>query len=950
MNKLIIKNIGYNFHEENLEYLKSLTPKERLRVLYVLPNYSYLEKAREELVDSIGAINSSNILTFDDLASKFYKNENKIINANEGTWIIKKIVEKLKEDKISDSLGTSKEILSYILFLKSNEIDVKTYEQACKNYPELNGISKIYKMYDEFLKANNLEDEIGEYLISRDNILNFENSKKIEIIINGFIEFRPHEIKLLKALTEAGNKIVVQYPFNTHKNNIKIQKMIKEFEDLGFFIEKEDSFKSGNFLLAFNILSSNVNRYPINTVEISASTKYYEIREVFSNIRQKLEYTDIEEISIIAPEEYEEIIKTVSRETKIPISIMNERSGKDLSVIQFVLNFLELIKNEEKKKLISFVLDERLSKEFESNREFLLKNIREMNYKGISYEYLNLDDNLKSFFSRLREIINSIMENPYVELKDYLQLAEIEKDIIESFYEHKDVTILKDSLNGLDLLNETIDKVFNFSKMLNLKGVETVEILIEELKNSTFYSREVTKGIQVLRPINSIGNQSKNRFICGLGSDYPMVMRPTFLYSERFKSLFENLGINIEDRYENFDKSILVFSQSLAGAEKLIFSYSFEDSELSKSKSIFLKDSLKRIESENFNNISARSMVKDNETEFDTIRDKTIRDIFKNKNEDVIQLNYLLSEDVYRLNHVSKDYSKRKEGFEEFIGKLNRKMSLLNYSPKSLEYYRVCPFKFYVKYILEIEPLELEYVDEFHIDKGNYFHMILKSLYESEDVFSLEDGKLSDKVKFYVDKVIDSEDLTSDEKEIQKEIYYKFLINFVREDLSYHEKIQGKFRPVILEGHIYGKFDGFDIKGFVDRVDEDEEGNLLIIDYKSNYHPSGKDVRELKKIQLPIYSLIMNSEKVKGAIYGSIQKGKLQHGFISDTIAQKSTKYKFGEEELKEYFEQAKDLLVNIHEGIDRGDFQVDPIDLNECDYCEYQNICRKEEILNYDI
>lgn len=945
MNKLIIKNVGYDFQKENINYLSNLNAFERLNVLYILPNYSLLESARIDLVDELGAIQSENIMTFDDLAAKFSVSEKTFINRNEGSWIIKKILEKLEANNISTSIGTSMEIFSYILLLKSNNISPETFEKKSTEFLGLEIISKIYTEYSKFLTSNNLEDDIGKYFSAIDQILGRDDFQKYKIIINGFIEFRPHELELIRSLTKNGNEIVVQYPFNLKRENSKIKKIIHEFKEMGFDVVNEnyeENLESSK--LAFDLLSSNEKKYNQNVLEIVASRKYYEVREIFSIIKEKLETTKIENISIIADESYEDIIKRLSRETDIPISIMNEEKGRDLPLIQSILNFLELVKEEEKGKLISYLLNENLSKEFSSNREFLLENIRILDYKGIYHQYRNIETPLEEFFKEIGTIIEKVRNNPFDALMEYVESIGIEKDILTSYDKHKDTNLLKNSLKALDLFKESLVEVSEFSNLLKLTGTESLEILIDILNDSTYYSRDEVNGVQVLRPINSIGNKSEIRFICGLDIDYPRVLNKSYLLSDRFKGLFDVLNIYNEDIYESFDKDVIVFAQNIGGAKELICSHTYSNPELKKDKSIFLKDLIKRINPEKLLQILSVSMVKNTESQLDTKRDKAIRDIVNGKENNLIELNYLKENDVRQLDNAYSDYKKRKLGDLSFWGDINTNIKQSNYSPKMLEFYRSCPFKFFMKYILNIEPLDIEYVDEFNLEKGNYFHKILKNLYETEDVFSLNDEILFEKINKYVNEVLEEEYLPLEEKAIQINVYNDFLLNFVKSDILLHERIVGDFKPIYFEKNIYKEFNKFILNGFVDRVDMDENGNLIVIDYKTSGHPTTTSVLALEKIQLPIYSLILGKEKIVGAFYGSIQNQKFQNAILLNKIAPKSSRNTFTEEKLEQYFEDAYDLINCIHENIKIGKFQVEPLIEEECKYCDYEDICRKEE------
>lgn len=127
MNKVIIKEIGYDFNDYNVEDYKKSSPKERLKKIYILANYSQLEGMRKKLVDQVAGICTDNIITFDDLIEKYKKQSKYYINREEAAWILKKIIEDEDINEYSNSIGSLREVIKYLFNVKSFFISADDY-------------------------------------------------------------------------------------------------------------------------------------------------------------------------------------------------------------------------------------------------------------------------------------------------------------------------------------------------------------------------------------------------------------------------------------------------------------------------------------------------------------------------------------------------------------------------------------------------------------------------------------------------------------------------------------------------------------------------------------------------------------------------------------------------------------------------------------------------------
>ena len=166
----------------------------------------------------------------------------------------------------------------------------------------------------------------------------------------------------------------------------------------------------------------------------------------------------------------------------------------------------------------------------------------------------------------------------------------------------------------------------------------------------------------------------------------------------------------------------------------------------------------------------------------------------------------------------------------------------LTLSYTSLNNYAICPFKFYLKHILKLEPFE----ETFSLLIGNLFHYVLSHLYnknfnlEEEYYGYLKDINLSPKEKFYIDKLY---------KTLKQDIE---IIKWQETKSKYNNHLTEKQVEIDKSKDIKITF-----KGIIDKINYQEENNkinAIIIDYKT-----GKVSQTLDNInyglnmQLPTY-------------------------------------------------------------------------------------------------
>src|SRR3990167_8382559 len=316
-------------------------------------------------------------------------------------------------------------------------------------------------------------------------------------------------------------------------------------------------------------------------------------------------------------------------------------------------------------------------------------------------------------------------------------------------------------------------------------------------------------------------------------------------------------------------------------------------------------------------------------------------------------------------------------------------------SPTTLEAFGICPFKFFMGKVLELELLEdPEKIDVIAaVDLGSLYHGILKDFYG----YLLQKGYFYKKAKEIkpVELLhgITQKYFTDIERQIpipypilwenKKDEILDYLTKFVTWDLDRIE--QTGYIPTYLErkAHLSAqdelvklvsvsskqdKASELTFKGKIDRIDlklvpvclkQGSVENMVsyrVIDYKSGKYSKENLLKPAirgQKLQLPFY--IVMAERL---LSEEIKKGHIPQGEasmedasfvyiaqdIEDKKGQKGTPEKtIKEADWKEFqgqcWETVKEFLSYIREGI----FPISPIvDTQKCEWCEFATVCRK--------
>lgn len=133
--------------------------------------------------------------------------------------------------------------------------------------------------------------------------------------------------------------------------------------------------------------------------------------------------------------------------------------------------------------------------------------------------------------------------------------------------------------------------------------------------------------------------------------------------------------------------------------------------------------------------------------------------------------------------------------------------------------------------------------------------------------------------------------------------------------------------PDGLEYELNGEVSGVNLKGFIDRFTMDEDGGVVISDYKTGKVPRAEYVDERFR-QLRIYGTLVNA-------LGIGQTSSLELLYLKDGV---KFEVPFGEEDIIDINKYVRDVKDDVDKACATGDFPAQKSVL--CGWCSYKGIC----------
>lgn len=628
-------------------------------------------------------------------------------------------------------------------------------------------------------------------------------------------------------------------------------------------------------------------------------------------------------------------------------------------------------------------LDNILDKKTPLEKNYELKSIKEYQtmeeeINGVCLEIIKL---LKKNVPLNKIYLTNIQDDYNYSIKKIFSYYNIPINI-DMNYSLYSTKIVKDYLkeNKIDLENPkdyTITKqlieIINSLSFLDNKDPIYKKILIDKLKNKKLSSKKLKNAINIKNLYNESFEDDEYVFVLGFNQD----ILPKMVKDEEFisDSIKDEIDLYKTEYLNSRNKEVTI--KILSNIKNLYLSYKLETPFKSFYKSSLITDLNLEILKDNEDNLEFSNI-------YNKIRLGEKLDLYKLYNIKSDDLKILLTHYNIPYNCYSNDFNKINNN--DYLNYINNSLKL---SYTSLNSYSECRFKYYIKYVLKLDP----FTDTFPSYIGQMYHRIL-SLYKKTNFNFEEEYK----------KYLEKRDLSLKEKilliRLKKELL-ELISELKKQELltGYNDNLYEKKLNINLDKKIDVIF-----TGTIDKImyyKKIEDTYFSIVDYKSGSIDTNIEmIKYGLHMQLPAYLYLIHysnifSNPIFTGIYyqnilfsypnfelGDIDKIKqdrikLQGYSIEDpsimerfdsTIEKseliKSMSYSdekgfsryskvINDDTLYDLVKYTKNYISKETDDIIDGDFSIDPKYYDgeniSCKFCEYKDLCyMKEKNLKY--
>jgi len=931
-----------------------------------------------------------NVISLSRLAKSVIKgNKKNILTKQSGIALIKKILKENKDklfafNKATSFMGFASSLFETICFYKS--CNVKPNEVFVDNSNSLANLKQkdiklVYTEYENYLKTD-YTDSFNQLQLFADTI-NKDTFKNTIFYFVEFDDFTRLMYNIILKMSKFSDGIYIACSYGKNNNNANIFNNKVYYDLIDLYKSENLDYKINNVTLfedkTKNHLATNLLAYSPSKLDLTDSNIF--LKE-FKSVEDEIKYTindvysklllyknDLSEFAIVVPNLNEYKVQLVSLLKKYSINYYIDESQKliDHSLIRLLFGIVNIILGDYRLHDFSAVLKSPL----------LNLNIVEV---GIYDNYLHRIGAISDMCLKcqttnegIAELISTILQirekSKNVEtisdcievvcdiwsyitnnLEDYLsQLSSVERRIVDQV------------ANKFDNINKDIKSVFQ--KELVSSFADFIEIYNEYFESTNISMPPITSNTLFVADFNN-SYISKYNYLYILGnndSKLPsMKLDNGILTDDELLRLPNAKKLSPTIAMLNARKTLKLFDMIFKFNKELHLSYSNNcmEGKLYPNKLI---ESIKTIG--NIQSIANYSDLLDViNFNYENVNCDNV--IFNNLAPKVAEenlINYLANWDVYNNNInfrqvCSTLYNLLGEKTKSLISNINTTITVPNLknfdffesgnsSVSEIETFNNCPYLHYVRYGLELKDNKDTRLKP--NDIGNIIHetlsVVVRDIYSNrEDIDFICDKAektltsllKKDKYKDIVENLNNAYEIKALYKEIKRVVIA--VTNEIKSSNFVPKYFEYYFDKTI-------NINGVNLKGYIDRIDKNNNDGFIIIDYKTgnNQFKNYNDVYSGKKLQLLVYAKAfenISNLKSKGVFYLPISNGFGE-----------SDMYRFNGVLLK-----TEDNIVDLDRGLAVENHKSNIISLQttskgkirDCAY--YKNMCISREDFDY--
>lgn len=262
------------------------------------------------------------------------------------------------------------------------------------------------------------------------------------------------------------------------------------------------------------------------------------------------------------------------------------------------------------------------------------------------------------------------------------------------------------------------------------------------------------------------------------------------------------------------------------------------------------------------------------------------------------------------------EYEKQKPRFDPQSLEGSYDLKAYPLSASKLKTLLTCKRAFYYKYILKSAEAKIPDDEISEADVGNMLHEALRFVLENTKEINAD--VLMIELRRY---------LLTQRQDVKWLFHFDIWLERLKSLCENEAKrFEEGFRVYSLETKYKINYKGFELEGYIDRIDT-KDNSLSVIDYKSGKIPqtTSKTLEKAVDFQLEFYHLLASDKgEVEGVYYYDLKKGEL-----------------FAEELLEEKLSLLESILEDLSEPIS-GFEKCEST--QPCTYCPYVKLCGREE------